>query len=146
MFCTATTAPTSSLGATATTNWKQDRETIGLKGATGTTALQDIAGTMFYSVATATTFLLGGNDADVINGGGGVDTASYRHSGEGVTINLVTGRGSGGQAQGDRLTSIEGVIGSSHNDVLIVGNTSFNSFNGLGGTDTIRISGSGVSA
>ena len=89
--------------------------------------------------------LLGGNGADVIDGGSGLDTASYNYSNKGVTINLVTGRGSGGNAAGDQLTSIERVIGSRVDDVLIVGDTNFDAFDGLSGTDTIRISGSGVS-
>ena len=89
--------------------------------------------------------LSGGNGADVIDGGIGLDTASYNYSHKGVTVNLVTGRGSGGYAQGDQLTSIERVIGSRFDDTLIVGDTNFDAFDGLAGTDTIRISGSGVS-
>ena len=76
---------------------------------------------MFCSGGEGDDRLRGGDGADVINGGGGVDTASYRYSGTGVTIDLATGRGSGGMAEGDELTSIERVIGSDHDDVLIVG-------------------------
>ena len=74
-----------------------------------------------------------------------MDTSSYNYSSKGIAINLVTGRGSGGYAQGDQLTSIERVIGSRFDDVLIVGDTNFDAFDGLAGTDTIRISGSEVS-
>ena len=82
--------------------------------------------------------------ADTIEGGAGTDTASYASSGSGVTVNMATGVGSGGDAEGDTLTSIESVIGSNHDDVLIIGDTNFNTFKGLNGTDTIRVSGSGV--
>ena len=42
--------------------------------------------------------LEGGAGADTWIGGEGFDTASYLESGEAVTINLGTGRGSGGDA------------------------------------------------
>ena len=116
-----------------------------LEGGDGNDRLAGYSGDDVLLGGDGNDLLLGGNGADVINGGDGVDTASYRHSSEGVEINLVTGHGLGGQAKGDKLTNIENVIGSSHDDVLIVGNANFNAFEGLGGTDTIRISGSGVS-
>jgi Ca2+-binding RTX toxin-like protein len=72
--------------------------------------------------------LTGGYGADAINGGGGNDTASYVDSAEAVTINLGTGAGLGGQAQGDTLTSIEIVVGSALGDTL----------EGGGSADTLR--------
>ena len=35
-----------------------------------------------------------------------------------MTVNLLTGVGSGGDAQGDILIGIENIIGSAHDDVL----------------------------
>src|SRR4051794_25485367 len=71
-------------------------------------------------------FGLGGNDeieggggADTINGGSGVDTANYYDSGAGVVVNLESGTGTGGTAQGDTLISIENLTGSAHDDFLI---------------------------
>ncbi len=80
--------------------------------------------------------LNGGPGADLLEGDNGFDVASYATSAAGVTVNLRTGVGSGGDAEGDYLRSIEGVIGSSHNDTLI-GNDKSNSFDGRGGSNTI---------
>ena len=46
----------------------------------------------------------GGAGADVIKGGKGEDTASYAYSEEGVNVDLSKGTGSGGDAEGDRLS------------------------------------------
>lgn len=80
--------------------------------------------------------LNGGPGADLVEGDNGFDIASYATSAAGVTVNLRTGIGSGGDAEGDYLRSIEGVIGSNHNDTLI-GNNNSNSFDGRGGSNTI---------
>src|SRR3954467_6433100 len=65
---------------------------------------------------------LNGNDtlkgfggADRLDGGNGIDTVFYGDSSAGVGINLATGRGVGGSAQGDTLISIENVFGSHFN-------------------------------
>jgi Ca2+-binding RTX toxin-like protein len=79
--------------------------------------------------------LIGGNGADQLIGGDGVDTALYTTSGTGVTVNLATGQGSGGEAEGDTLQSIENVDGSAFDDVLI-GNGDNNVLNGQEGNDT----------
>ncbi len=63
--------------------------------------------------------LTGGTGADSLDGGADTDTASYSLSVTGVTVNLSTGTGLGGDAQGDTLTGIENVTGSLVNDVLI---------------------------
>ena len=39
-------------------------------------------------------------------------------SAAGVTVNLLTGVGSGADAQGDMLIGIENIIASAHDDVL----------------------------
>jgi Ca2+-binding RTX toxin-like protein len=66
---------------------------------------------------------LNGNDslkgfggADRLDGGAGIDTVFYGDSTAGVGINLSTGRGVGGSAEGDTLISIENVFGSNFND------------------------------
>ena len=57
--------------------------------------------------------LLAGLDgADRLDGGAGIDTASYAASSAGVSVSLMTGLGSGGDAQGDTLISIENLTGS----------------------------------
>jgi Ca2+-binding RTX toxin-like protein len=64
--------------------------------------------------------LEGGPGADQLNGAAGNDTASYAHSSAGVTVFLsANASNSGGDATGDVLTGIEGLIGSAFDDFLI---------------------------
>ena len=86
--------------------------------------------------------LTGGAGADALDGGAGTDTASYVGSNAGVTIDLVAGNGTGGDAQGDTLTDIEYVVGSGFDDTL-VGNSGVNALYGGGGNDTL-IGGAGA--
>ena len=82
--------------------------------------------------------LFGGAGADVIDGGGGSgDYALYWESDAGVTVNLATGAARGGHAEGDTLTGIEYVLGSSHADHLI-GDDQFNVLLGRDGDDTLE--------
>ena len=81
--------------------------------------------------------LVGGEGADRLYGGGGHDLAEYWDSTVGVTVNLATGTGSGGTAEGDLLYSIELVTGSGHDDILI-GSEVFNSLYGGNGNDLLR--------
>ena len=60
--------------------------------------------------------LSGGQGADNLNGGSGQDVADYSGSSSGVSIDFNLGTGSGGDAEGDQLEEIEGVIGSLFND------------------------------
>ncbi|WP_430417041.1 beta strand repeat-containing protein [Parasphingorhabdus sp.] len=88
-------------------------------------------------------FLSGGFGADILDGGdGNLDTASYFNSASGVNINLVTGIGRGGKAEGDTLLDIEIVLGSKHNDILI-GDAKNNILTGFEGNDFI-IGGAGA--
>lgn len=108
----------------------------------------------------------GGAGADVINGLGGVDTATYRNlyvgvssSGSGPTaydgtngvdVDLTRAVQHGTIAEGDRLSSIENLVGSYGHDILagdgggnrIEGGSGDDTIYGRGGNDTI-ISGSG---
>jgi Ca2+-binding RTX toxin-like protein len=86
---------------------------------------------------------LNGNDtlkgfggADRLDGGNGIDTVFYGDSSAGVGINLATGRGVGGTAEGDTLISIENVFGSNFNDVL-TGTSGDNQLHGQDGNDII---------
>lgn len=80
--------------------------------------------------------LVGGAGSDVLRGGGGNDTVDYSRSGAGVNVDLDSGGGSGGTAAGDRLYSIENLIGSDHGDDL-VGDSGDNILEGRAGNDTI---------
>ena len=80
--------------------------------------------------------LIGGEGADILNGGAGTDTASYIGSDLGVTVNLATGAGSGGDAAGDTFANIENLVGSSYDDTL-TGDTSNNQLDGGAGADSL---------
>jgi len=78
---------------------------------------------------------LAGND--VIDGGGGNDTAYYDFdAATGVTVNLVTGVAIDGQGYTDTLISIENVNGSGFNDSL-TGDNSNNKLSAAAGDDTL---------
>jgi Ca2+-binding RTX toxin-like protein len=81
--------------------------------------------------------LRGSAGADRLDGGAGIDEADYSASPAGVTIDLITGRGTGGDAQGDTLISIERVTGSAHADRM-VGGADANRFDGGAGADRME--------
>jgi len=82
--------------------------------------------------------LRGGAGGDTLRGGDGADTADYSGSPAAVTVNIGdTSRESGGHAQGDRLSSIENIIGSDHVDTL-TGDDGNNVLAGGAGGDTLR--------
>jgi Ca2+-binding RTX toxin-like protein len=86
--------------------------------------------------------LAGGAGADVLVGGDGIDTADYAASLAGVTVNLATGKGLGGDAEGDKLSGIENLIGSNLADVL-TGDVSVNNLRAGDGNDIVYGSGGG---
>lgn len=65
---------------------------------------------------------------DTLDGGDGKDTVDYSNSSAGVSLNLSRGTGAGGAAQGDVLRNIENVLGTAHNDTLVVGNADIANF------------------
>ena len=77
--------------------------------------------------------------ADVFFGNRGNDTVTYKYSNAAVSVDLSTGRGSGGTAQDDRYYSIENITGSRFGD-QIKGNDANNRFDGGAGDDTFRAS------
>ncbi|HEY9344253.1 MAG TPA: calcium-binding protein [Inquilinus sp.] len=84
--------------------------------------------------------LRGGAGADEMDGGAGIDTAYYSEGSVGVTVDLFgvdgVGIGHGGNAEGDRLTNIENLVGSQGNDHL-TGNTFANTLDGGAGSDVL---------
>ena len=90
----------------------------------------------------------GGAGADILNGGADVDRAQYFNSTSGVTVTLGKNGaetiGKGGEAQGDRISKVEDVSGSSFTDILIGNNLANVLYGGLGDTgDTLRGRGGG---
>src|SRR5262245_55244572 len=80
--------------------------------------------------------LKGFGGADALDGGDGIDSAFYGDSTAAVTVNLATGVGSGGSAQGDTLVQIENLYGSAHADTL-TGADWDNDLHGLAGDDIL---------
>jgi Ca2+-binding RTX toxin-like protein len=91
--------------------------------------------------------LIGGEGNDLFNGltgddrlvgGGGFDTASYLSGGASVHVNLQTGVVTGDASVGtDKLSSIEGVIGSGFDDTII-GSSRNDVIAAAGGDDVIE--------
>ena len=107
-----------------------------LSGGAGDDTLSGGAGDDSLFGGLGNDFLVGGAGADVLNGGDGIDRVSYSGSAAGVQVDLRTGNGSGGNAEGDKLISIERVTGSSYADKL-TGNAGNNVLSGGAGDDTL---------
>ena len=116
-------------------DYTQSRSGISVDLATNTGISGDASGDSFFSIENVTGSQgadiisgdngantlkgLGGNDimagrggADTIDGGAAIDTLTYKDSAVGVVVNLATGTATGGDAQGDKLISIENLTGS----------------------------------
>jgi Ca2+-binding RTX toxin-like protein len=88
--------------------------------------------------------LTGGAGGDILDGFSGTDTADYAGAKQGVVLSLLEATGFGGEADGDRFTSIENIIGSKFADNIegdvfdnvLRGGTGADVLDGDGGTDT----------
>ena len=80
--------------------------------------------------------LQGGYGADHLDGGAGRDMARYNDDFSSITVNLTTGFGTSGQANGDVLAGIEDVMGGYGWDQLI-GNKRANLLDGGAGGDDV---------
>ncbi len=79
-----------------------------------------------------------GAGGNVLNGGSGIDTASYAYAASAVIVSLAAaGSQATGGSGGDTLISIENLIGSNFNDTL-TGNSSANVLNGGAGNDVLN--------
>ncbi len=76
--------------------------------------------------------LTGGAGADWIDGGDGLDYASYADASAGVRLDLLGLVAALGDAAGDTVQNIEGVIGSDHDDTLYGDNAANHLIGGLG--------------
>jgi Ca2+-binding RTX toxin-like protein len=83
-------------------------------------------------------YLFGGAAGDVINGDSGVDTVFFYTSATAVTVNLLTGVGSGAgsEALGDTYSNVENATGTNFGDTL-TGGTQAAKLDGRGGADTL---------
>jgi len=114
-----------------------------ISGGAGNDTLNGGSGNDSLSGGDSNDLLAGGAGSDVLDGGPGVDIASYLTSSAGVTVDLATGTGAGGDAAGDKIltsggvSTIETVIGSNFGD-NITGEAQNNTLQGLKGNDTLR--------
>jgi Ca2+-binding RTX toxin-like protein len=74
--------------------------------------------------------------ADAITGGSGIDTIVFSGLDEEITVNLETGVGQDGEAQGDTYSGIENIDATNYDDTLI-GNGILNIIWGQDGDDSI---------
>jgi len=91
--------------------------------------------------------------SDTLDGGDGFDRAIYWDSDAAVTVDLGTGTGHGGFAEGDTLISIENITGSTYDGNVLHGSSeanyitsggNFDLIQGRGGADSIIIIGEGT--
>lgn len=107
-----------------------------LDGGGGPDVIHGEAGDDLLIGSSSSETFYGGAGADQIDGGGGNDWARYDNAGAGVSVSLLTGSGTAGEAAGDTLTGIEWLWGSAYGDSL-AGDDSANMIRGGGGDDTI---------
>jgi len=109
-----------------------------LTGGAGIDILNGLAGNDNLFGGDGNDTLAGGDGDDRIDGGTGSDVASYAGAGAAVTVSLrvTTAQATGGGGS-DTLIAVEGLIGSSFDDVLI-GDGGNNSLVGGLGNDVIR--------
>lgn len=115
-----------------------------LDGGTGADILLGGAGDDILIGGEGADYLVGGAGADVINGdapGTTIlwygDTLSYAASTAAVSVDLVAGTASGGDAEGDQISNIENVIGSAFDDHIVLANRTGTKVIGGAGADIL---------
>ncbi len=122
-----------------------------IRGWGGDDALDGGSGSDSLDGGSSNDILAGGEGSDKLIGGTGIDRADYLNSKEGVIVDLSSGKGSGGDAEGDYLSGIENISGSNASDVLtgddgvnrLVGRQGNDELHGGGGNDVL-LGGSGA--
>ncbi|MCA0399196.1 MAG: cadherin domain-containing protein [Proteobacteria bacterium] len=117
-----------------------------LNGGDGNDRLEGGSGNNRLNGGNGDDVIIGGNGNDWIEGGAGADRIDgggthghilFAGSLAGVNVNLATGTGSGGDAQGDTYVNVQHVDGSAFGDIL-TGDGGANTLFGLGGNDVIH--------
>ncbi|HUQ38255.1 MAG TPA: cadherin domain-containing protein [Aestuariivirga sp.] len=122
--------------AMTVTNVNEPTDPTTINGTSSNNVLTGTAGSNIMNGLAGNDTLAGLGGADTLVGGSGTDTATYAASLAGVNVSLMTGVGTGGDAQGDTLSSIENLTGSNFDDTL-EGNAASNVLKGGLGIDTV---------
>ena len=107
-----------------------------INGTSGADQINGLGGNDTLNGNAGNDVLVGGAGRDTLNGGDGSDWASYIGSAA-VSVNLGTGLAFGGDATGDRFSSIENLHGSNNADNL-TGSSGANILDGGLGNDILR--------
>lgn len=100
---------------------------------------ENVIGTGFADVIhgdAGNNLIAGAGGADFLDGNAGIDTLSYATSALAVTVNLLTGQASAGDAEGDIVTGFENLVGGAGGDFL-TGTDLANMLSGGAGNDTV---------
>lgn len=108
-----------------------------LSGTAGDDIIDGLAGDDVIFGLAGDDWLIGGPGNDRLEGGDGFDIAAYETATSGVNVDLgIAGAQATGGADSDTLVNIEGLSGSTFNDVL-TGNAIDNALWGYDGNDTL---------
>ena len=135
-YTTAGSAVTVNLGAGTATGGGGNDTLLNIQHVTGSNFNDSLVG----SSTTWTEEFDGRAGNDTIDGLGGIDIVRYEAGTTAVNVNLATGTATDGQGGTDTLLNVEGVRGSTFNDVLTGGNAASDGleiFIGGAGNDTI---------
>lgn len=139
-YASATSGVAITIGSTGTAGAATGDTLTNIENLTGSSfndTLGGNAGNNTVSGGAGDDVLSGGDNADLLVGSFGSDTADYSGSNAAVNVSLLnTGAQGGGHAQGDTLSGINNLTGSSGADTLI-GDGTDNVISGGGGNDTI---------
>ncbi len=105
-------------------------------GGTGNDTLNGTASSDTITGGGGDDWIVGSAGADSINGGTGRDTVDYSASTQAVEVDLLKGEGRGGDAEGDRYSGVDNIVGSSQGDKLTGHNTA-STLDGGAGDDTL---------
>lgn len=108
-----------------------------IDGGTGNDVLSGGGGSDDIFGGDGNDLLEGGAGGDELVGGAGENTAIYRFSHDGVSINLAAHTANGGDAQGDSLFGIQSLWGSQSGSDTLIGNSTDNAFFEQGGNNVL---------
>ena len=132
----ATMTPIGSPSATTGTMFTQSFDDI-LNGGIGNDTLNGGIGTNTLNGDNGNDTFIGGPGTDAMDGGNGNDLVTYEASASDVFVNLNSGVGQNGDADGDTYSNIEQANGTAFDDRLVADSTG-SVLRGLDGNDDMR--------